>query len=317
MTQRLPRLILLAAALALQGFGHARAAPPKHPPTPPVRPVFPDDPPLPPPDPNAPQAGAEGYSQQAAYQQGAAAQYAPSQQQASFGPFGALFAPAPQPAPPPPPPEAMQATAPQPAPAQRPSPVETASVQPASVQRMTPGPADYPDQRVDLRRDRDEDVAGFAIAERAGLADMTRRYARQHGVPLALLHRVIMRESKYCPQLVHRRYFGLMQITPATARSMGYKGSPKGLLDPETNLAYAVPYLANAWALADGDMDRAVRLYAAGYYYTAKNKGMLSQMRDAHSPPVKPEVATLAAASPPPPPQPANVFEAMFGTSNR
>ncbi|WP_374545197.1 transglycosylase SLT domain-containing protein [Rhodoblastus sp.] len=311
MTQRLPRTILLAAVLALQGFGPARAAPPKHAPLPPVRPAFPDDPPLPPDDPNAPQASAEGQSQQAAYQQGAASQYA-ANPPASFGPFGALFAPAPQPAPPPPPPEAMQAVAPQPAPTPRPSPVESASVQP-----VTSGPADYPSAQVNLRRDRDEEVEGFAIAEKAGLADMTRKYARQHGVPLALLHRVIMRESKYCPRLINRRYFGLMQITPATARSMGYKGGPKGLLDPETNLAYAVPYLANAWALADGDMDRAVRLYAAGYYYTAKNKGMLSQMRDAHSPPVRPTVASLADTAPPPPPQPTNIFQAMFGTPNR
>jgi len=105
-----------------------------------------------------------------------------------------------------------------------------------------------------------------------------------------------------------------MQITPATARSMGYHGSPKGLLDPETNLAFAAPYLANAWALADGDMDRAVRLYASGYYYTAKSKGMLGLMRNADSPPAtppKPET-TLAAAPPPPPPPPQNILDSLF-----
>jgi len=265
----------------------------RNPPLPPARPVFPDDPP---PAPADQAAAVEGSTQ--------AAQYAPTQS-ASYGPFGALFAPAPA-APP------------------QPEPVQTAYAQPASAQPASPqpvspqpvsGPANYPSPQVDLRRDRDEQVEGFGIAEKAGLADLTRKYARQHGVPLALLHRIIMRESKYCPRLVNRRYFGLMQITPATARSMGYHGAPKGLLDPETNLAYAVPYLANAWALSDGDMDRAVRLYAAGYYYTAKSKGMLGQMRDAHSAPVKPQVATLEA--PPPPPPPSNVFEAMFGQSNR
>jgi soluble lytic murein transglycosylase-like protein len=294
MTQRLKRLILLAA-LAAPNAAPALAAALKNPPLPPVRPVFPDDPPLAPGDRQSVEQGSsvEGSTQQAA-------QYAPTQP-VSYGPFGALFAPAPAAPPAPPQPE--------------PAPVQSASIQPASAQPVS-GPADYPAPQVDLRRDRDEEIEGFAIAEKSGLAEVTRKYARQHGVPLALVHRVIMRESKYCPRLVNHRYFGLMQITPATARSMGYHGAPKGLLDPETNLAYAVPYLANAWALADGNMDRAVRLYAAGYYYTAKSKGMLSQMRDAHSPPVKPQVATLDAA-PPPQPQPSNIFEAMFGQPNR
>jgi soluble lytic murein transglycosylase-like protein len=294
MTKRLPRLLLFAA-LALEGSAPARAAPPKRPPLPPARPVFPDDPPLPA-DPDGRQAGLqEGVSQQAA-------QYAAAPQP-SYGPFGGLFAPS-QPAP-----------APQPEPAQQAVSVEPA--QSASVQASAPisGPADYPEPPVDTPSGR-EQVAGFGIAEKAGLAELTRKYARQHGIPLALLHRVIMRESKYCPRLINRSYYGLMQITPATARSMGYRGSAKGLLDPETNLAYAAPYLANAWALADGDMDRAVRLYASGYYYTAKAKHMLGQMRDAESEPVKPATPTLAAA-PPPPSRPSNIFEAMFNPPNR
>jgi soluble lytic murein transglycosylase-like protein len=301
MTQTLPRLIVLAA-LVLEGAVPARAAPPKNPPLPPARPAFPDDPPIPA-DPNAAQAGAEGVSQQAGFVQGAA-QYA-ANPPPSNGPFGALFAPSqtafapPQPAAPP-----------QPSPA----PAQSASLRSPPV---AAGPADYPEAPVDRPPGQEEAVAGFAIAERAGLADMTRKYARQHGIPLALLHRIIMRESKYCPRLVNHTYYGLMQITPATARSMGYHGSPKGLLDPETNLAYAAPYLANAWALADGDMDRAVRLYASGYYYTAKSKHMLTQMRDAKSPPVKPQLQTIAEAPSPSPQQPSNVFEAMFGPSSR
>jgi soluble lytic murein transglycosylase-like protein len=156
-----------------------------------------------------------------------------------------------------------------------------------------------------------EQVPGFVLAEQAGLAELTRKYALKHGVPLALLHRVIMRESRYHPHLVNHSYYGLMQITHATARSMGYHGSPNGLLDPETNLAFASPYLANAWALAEGDMDRAVRLYASGYYYTAKSKGMLGLMRNADSPPVKAE--PVAEAPPAPPPRPSNIFESIFG----
>jgi soluble lytic murein transglycosylase-like protein len=160
----------------------------------------------------------------------------------------------------------------------------------------------------------EEQVPGFVLAEQAGLAELTRKYARKHGVPLALLHRIIMRESRYHPHLVNHSYYGLMQITPATARSMGYHGAPKGLLDAETNLAFASPYLANAWALSGGDMDRAVQLYASGYYYTAKSKGMLGLMRNAESPPVKAE-AVAEAPPPPPPPRPSNIFETFFGGS--
>jgi soluble lytic murein transglycosylase-like protein len=194
---------------------------------------------------------------------------------------------------------------------------------PASAQ-AAPAPVDTPippEARVDLpqppydpRTDR-PDPEGFSLAERAGLADLTRKYAARNGVPLELLHRIIMRESRYRPGAMHRHYLGLMQITRATAHSMGYKGSAKGLLDAETNLAYATPYLANAWALSDGDMDKAVRLYAAGYYYTAKKKGLLGLMRDAHSPPVQsgnpaPEQASLAAPAPASPPP--SVFGGLF-----
>jgi len=215
--------------------------------------------------------------------------------------------------PPAPPPEDQQAIV-ELTPTQQPQQAPL-DVPPAAEARIDLPPPPY-DPRPDRARQPGEpDPEGFTVAEKAGLADLTRKYAARHGVPLALLHRIIMRESKYHPSAMHRRYFGLMQITHATARGMGYKGSPKGLLDAETNLAYATPYLANAWALADGDMNRAVKLYAAGYYYTAKSKGMLGAMRDAHSPPVKPEAGapqeppTLAA----PQPQQAGFFDNVFG----
>jgi hypothetical protein len=67
-----------------------------------------------------------------------------------------------------------------------------------------------------------------------------------------------------------------MQIKYATAREMGYNGDAIGLLDPKINLTYAVPYLANAYRLADGDEDRAVTLFSSGYYYTAHQKKMLA-----------------------------------------
>jgi len=120
------------------------------------------------------------------------------------------------------------------------------------------------------------------------------REARKHGVPESLVHRVVMRESRYEPTAFHRVYFGLMQITYATAHGMGYNGAPKGLLDAATNLAYAVPYLANAYLVADKDPDRAVQLYAGGYYYEAKRKHKLGELRTAKSEPVAPPVTQVA-----------------------
>jgi soluble lytic murein transglycosylase-like protein len=77
-----------------------------------------------------------------------------------------------------------------------------------------------------------------------------------------------------------------MQIRYATARGMGYTGSASGLLDANTNLTYAVPYLANAYKVAGGNPDRAVSLYAGGYYYEAKRKGLLRALRTGVSDPV-------------------------------
>jgi soluble lytic murein transglycosylase-like protein len=63
-----------------------------------------------------------------------------------------------------------------------------------------------------------------------------------------------------------------MQIKLATARSMGYRGSAAGLLDPDTNMTYAVKYLAGAYRVAGGNMDRAVHYYASGYYYAKRRR---------------------------------------------
>lgn len=134
--------------------------------------------------------------------------------------------------------------------------------------------------------------------------DEIARHAAVHGVPEKLIHRVIMRESRYQPHLVHNACYGMMQIKYSTAHSMGYSGPVKGLLDPHVNLTYAIPYLANAYRIAGGDEDRAVVLYSAGYYFTAKQKHMLGELRTASSTPVKPvlEPAPEIAPAPQQPP---------------
>jgi soluble lytic murein transglycosylase-like protein len=98
-------------------------------------------------------------------------------------------------------------------------------------------------------------------------------HARANAVPEALVHRVIVRESRYQPALVGRGgTIGLMQIKLATARSLGYTGDAAGLRDPNTNLTYAVKYLAGAYRAANGDHNRAVAYYASGYYKAAKRQ---------------------------------------------
>ena len=112
-----------------------------------------------------------------------------------------------------------------------------------------------------------------ALAQRADYEAMVASHASANGVPPALVHRVIVRESRYQPRLVGRGgTIGLMQIKLATARGLGYTGDAEGLRDPDTNLTYGVKYLAGAYRAANGDHDRAVHYYAAGYYEVAKRQ---------------------------------------------
>ena len=127
---------------------------------------------------------------------------------------------------------------------------------PAPTLSTATEPPLYPNETPDLRR-----LINF--------------HADQNGVPRSLVHRVVIRESRHRPGARNGPYWGLMQILPQTARTMGFTGRPEDLLDPDTNLRYAVRYLRGAWLLADGSEERAVRWYASGYYYEAKRRGML------------------------------------------
>ncbi|MCE8006622.1 lytic transglycosylase domain-containing protein [Aestuariivita sp.] len=103
------------------------------------------------------------------------------------------------------------------------------------------------------------------------------KWADHYEVPRTLVQRVVVRESTHRPWARNGPYMGLMQIHPNTARGMGYRGRPEGLLDPETNLKYAVKYLRGAWMVSDGDEATAVGWYARGYYYEAKRRGLLEE----------------------------------------
>ena len=129
-----------------------------------------------------------------------------------------------------------------------------------------------------------------ALAGKAEYDALVAKHAKANLVPEALVHRVIVRESRYQPNLLgHGGAIGLMQIKLPTARSLGYTGTAEGLRDPDTNLTYAVKYLAGAYRAANGDHNRAVSYYASGYYYAAKRQRLEHRK----------EAVSVAASAPP------------------
>lgn len=126
-------------------------------------------------------------------------------------------------------------------------------------------------------RSREEEPEGLNGGETPQMRAMIRKYAALYDMPESLIHRVVKRESGYNPAARNGPYYGLMQIHPRTAQTMGYDGPPEGLLDAETNLIYAGKYLRGAWLVSRGDQDRAVMWYSKGYYYEAKRMGILRE----------------------------------------
>jgi soluble lytic murein transglycosylase-like protein len=141
------------------------------------------------------------------------------------------------------------------------------------------------------RRQNDWSQSGFgqsnwsqnSFNQSAPLDGMAAAQAGANGVPVSLVERVIKRESGGNPRAVSRGNYGLMQIRLGTARAMGFSGSAAELLDPQINMTYAVRYLAGAYRAAGGNENRAVALYASGYYYQAKAQGFSPYAAEASS----------------------------------
>lgn len=142
-------------------------------------------------------------------------------------------------------------------------------------------------------------LADDALAQdkpRAAFDALIASHAKANGVPEALVHRVIAQESRYNPRAVGRGgTMGLMQIKHATARGLGYTGPASGLLEPETNLTYAVRYLAGAYRAAGGNAERAVAYFRSGYYQPKRKTATASL----HAAQRKPAVRDAGAAPPP------------------
>ena len=66
---------------------------------------------------------------------------------------------------------------------------------------------------------------------RNALGERVTYYAGIYDVPESLIDRSIRRESGFNPTLRRGPYWGLMQLRLDTARSVGYRGLARGLLD--------------------------------------------------------------------------------------
>jgi len=107
---------------------------------------------------------------------------------------------------------------------------------------------------------------------RVKFASLIREAAQKHGVPEHIAKAVVQVESNFNPRARGAAgEVGLMQIKPATARGLGYRGSVKALYDPETNIEWGMRYLAGAHQRAGGDLCGTILRYNAGHYAKRMN----------------------------------------------
>jgi soluble lytic murein transglycosylase-like protein len=91
-------------------------------------------------------------------------------------------------------------------------------------------------------------------------------YAKTYGVPVNLAKAVVKIESGFRPNIRGKAgEIGLMQVKLSTARGMGYKGSAKGLYNPDTNVRYGMMYLAMAHKIGGKTTCGTILRYNAGH----------------------------------------------------
>ncbi|MBO6716851.1 MAG: transglycosylase SLT domain-containing protein [Rhizobiaceae bacterium] len=99
------------------------------------------------------------------------------------------------------------------------------------------------------------------------------KHASANGIEVNLARAIIRIESNYRANARGQAgEVGLMQIKPATARAMGYRGSVRGLYDPETNITYGMRYLGMAQKLGDGSLCGTILKYNAGHGANRMNR---------------------------------------------
>ena len=106
------------------------------------------------------------------------------------------------------------------------------------------------------------------ISGSASLDRLIERHAAEAGVPAPLAYAVVRVESRYNPKARGNGVYGLSQIKPATARSLGFSGPTSALLDADTNLTYGMKYLKGAWEKGGHDVCQASMKYKGGHRAT-------------------------------------------------
>jgi soluble lytic murein transglycosylase-like protein len=155
--------------------------------------------------------------------------------------------------------QAVQAKAAQP---------QSIQLQPATLQPAETKPVDTTAIQIPPAQDfkAPSSIRAKLTEEREAIEALIVQHAKVHSLPEALVRLVIRRESNFNPRAAYRGNYGLMQIRLGTARALGYRGDADGLLDPATNMTYAMPYLAGAYRAAHGDEARTLVLYSRGYH---------------------------------------------------
>lgn len=103
--------------------------------------------------------------------------------------------------------------------------------------------------------------AGNYPVDTAWLDQIISKASRKYGVEVGLIKAVIKAESDFNPQAVSSAgACGLMQLMPATARSLGVKDS----FDPEQNVMAGTRFLKDMLQRYNGDVDAALAAYNWG-----------------------------------------------------
>ncbi len=115
--------------------------------------------------------------------------------------------------------------------------------------------------------------ANLPFARRAILYNsIIRKHAKINGVDYELARAIIYTESSFRVNALGRvGEIGLMQIKPATARGMGYKGTINQLYIPENNIKYGMKYLKKAQDRGGGTVCGMILKYNAGLYSKRMN----------------------------------------------
>ncbi|MBO0902480.1 lytic transglycosylase domain-containing protein [Jiella sonneratiae] len=142
--------------------------------------------------------------------------------------------------------------------------------------------------RVIAAREARKSAETGTISGSAAIDRMIVQHAKENGIPPALAFAVVRVESRYNPRARGAGVYGLSQIKPATARSLGFSGSASDLLDADTNLTYGMKYLKGAWEQSGHDVcgtamkykggHRTTRMTAAARSYCSKVKAHMAEL---------------------------------------